>query len=56
MEGKSYHLAQQFPVHDKDVIFVANSKSQSIYQFFQALSQISGPIQSGAAACAYVKC
>ena len=33
-----------------------NSKSQSIYQFFQALSLVSGPIQSGAAACAYVKC
>jgi len=56
MEGKSYHLAQRFPVHDKDIIFVANAKSQSIYRFFQTLSLITGPIQSGAAACAYVKC
>jgi polysaccharide export outer membrane protein len=55
-EAKSYHLAQRFPVRDKDIIFVANARIQPLYQFFQSLSLISGPIQSGAAACAYIKC
>jgi polysaccharide export outer membrane protein len=55
-EAKSYLLARRFPVHDKDVIFVANAKIQPIYNVFQALSQVTGPIQTGLVACSYVKC
>jgi polysaccharide export outer membrane protein len=50
-EAKSYHLAGRFPVHDKDVIFVADAKSHPVYQFFQALSLIAGPVQSGLIVC-----
>jgi polysaccharide export outer membrane protein len=56
MEAKSYLLARRFPVHDKDIIFVANAKIQPVYQFFQALSKITGPIQTGLIACYYTTC
>ena len=55
-EASSYLLARRFPVHDKDTIFVANAEIMPIYHFFQALSQVTGPIQTGAIACNYVKC
>ena len=55
-EAKSYHLAQRFPVRDKDIIFVANARTRSLYQFFQALSLVTGPILSGASVCTYIKC
>jgi polysaccharide export outer membrane protein len=55
-EAKSYLLARRFPVHDKDIIFVANAEIQPIYHFFQALSQLTGPIQTGFLPCYYAKC
>jgi len=55
-EARSYLLARRFPVHDKDIIFVANAEIMPIYRFFQALSQVSGPVQSSVVACTYVKC
>jgi polysaccharide export outer membrane protein len=55
-EAKSYHLAQRFPVRDKDIIFVANARTRSLYQFFQALSLLTGPVLSGATVCTYIKC
>jgi polysaccharide export outer membrane protein len=56
MEAKSYLLARRFPVHDKDIIFVADAASMPIYHFFQAFSQVAGPIQNGAVVCTYLKC
>lgn len=55
-EAKSYLLARRFPVHDKDIIFVADAEIQPIYRFFQALSRITGPIQTGLITCRYAKC
>ena len=55
-EAKSYLLARRFPVHDKDIIFVANAQTVPIYHFFQALSQLTGPIQTGFLPCYYAKC
>jgi polysaccharide export outer membrane protein len=52
-EAKSYLLAQRFPVHDKDVIFVANSRYEDVYRFFSTLAQITGPIQTGLITCNY---
>ena len=56
MEAGSYPLARQFPVHDKDVIFVANAATQPIYNLFRALQQVTGPIQNGLIVCSYIKC
>ncbi len=50
-EAKSYLLAGRFPVHDKDIIFVASAEIRPIYRFFDALNQISGPIQTGLVVC-----
>ena len=55
-EARSYLLARRFPVHDKDIIFVANAQAVPIYHFFQALSQLTGPIQTGFLPCYYSKC
>jgi polysaccharide export outer membrane protein len=54
--GRSYLLARQFPVHDKDVIFAADAFSQRIYYSFQALQQVTGPIISGIVTCQSTKC
>jgi polysaccharide biosynthesis/export protein len=55
-EAESYLLARRFPVHDKDTIFVANAELMPIYRFFQALGQVTGPVQSSVVACFYIKC
>jgi hypothetical protein len=56
MDAASYPLAQRFPVRDKDVIFVADAEVQPLYHLFQALSHITGPIQTGLVVCNYTKC
>jgi polysaccharide biosynthesis/export protein len=55
-EAKSYLLARRFPVHDKDVIFVADARTHPIYNFFSVLSLLTGPIQTGIVTCYYAHC
>jgi polysaccharide export outer membrane protein len=55
-DGKTYSLAQEFPVYDKDVIFVADAPAAQVYKFFTALNQVTGPIVTGLVTCRYVKC
>jgi polysaccharide export outer membrane protein len=55
-DGKAYSLAQEFPVYDKDVIFVADAPAAQIYKFFTALNQVTGPIVTGLVTCRYAKC
>ena len=55
-DGKTYSLAQAFPVYDKDVIFVADAPAAQVYKFFTALNQVTGPIVTGLVTCRYVKC
>jgi polysaccharide export outer membrane protein len=55
-DGKAYSLAQEFPVQDKDVIFVADAPGAQVYKFFTALNQVTGPIVTGLVTCHYVKC
>ena len=55
-DAKTYSLAQEFPVYDKDVIFVADAPAAQIYKFFTALNQVTGPIVTGLVTCRYVKC
>jgi polysaccharide export outer membrane protein len=55
-DGKTYSLAQEFPVRDKDVIFVADAPAAQLYKFFTALNQVTGPIVTGLVTCRYVKC
>jgi polysaccharide biosynthesis/export protein len=55
-DGKSYFLAQKFPIRDKDVIFVADAPAAQIYKFVSALSQVTGPIVTGLLVCQSSKC
>jgi polysaccharide export outer membrane protein len=55
-DGNSYLLAQQFPVKDKDVIFVADAPAAQVYKFFAALNNVTGPIVTGLVTCQYAKC
>jgi len=55
-DGKAYLLAQQFPMHDKDVIFVADAPAAQIYKFFTALNQVTGPVVTGLVTCHYANC
>jgi polysaccharide export outer membrane protein len=55
-EAKSYLLARRFPVRDKDIIFVADSESRPVYRFFNALSNIVGPVETVILTCANSKC
>lgn len=55
-DGNSYLLAQEFQIHDKDVIFVADAPAAQIYKFFAALNNVTGPIVTGLVTCQYAKC
>jgi protein involved in polysaccharide export with SLBB domain len=55
-EARSYLLARRFPVHDKDIIFVANAEIHPIYRVFRVLSQITGPVQTGFVTCHVAGC
>jgi polysaccharide export outer membrane protein len=55
-DGKTYLLAQQFQVEDKDVIFVADAPAAQSYKFATVLNQITGPIITGLLVCQNQKC
>jgi len=46
---KSYFLAQQFPVEDKDIVYAANASSNSVQKFFILLGTLTNPILTGVA-------
>jgi polysaccharide export outer membrane protein len=50
-DAKSYPLAQEFRVRDKDIIFVANAELAGIYKGFDTLSKLTGPIITGLLTC-----
>ncbi len=45
---QSYFLAQQFAIINKDVIYVANSNSNTLQKFFQLLGTLTSPVSTGA--------
>ena len=55
-DAKSYPLAQEFRVRDKDVIFVANSEGRALYKFFSTLSKVTGPVITGFLTCQATTC
>jgi polysaccharide biosynthesis/export protein len=55
-DGNSFLLAREFPVQDKDVIFVADAPAARIYNFATGLNQVTGPIITGLLVCHYVGC
>jgi polysaccharide biosynthesis/export protein len=57
-DANSYLIARQFPVRDKDIIFVAEAASVPVQQLFMALSNVTGPVITGLLVCrtGNVKC
>jgi polysaccharide export outer membrane protein len=55
-DGEAYFLARKFPVHDRDVIFVADAPAAQTYKFFGALNQVTGPILTGLLTCSHANC
>jgi polysaccharide export outer membrane protein len=55
-DAKSYLLAKNFPVRDKDVVFVANAEIMPVYRAFTALQNVTGPIVTGLLTCQNGKC
>jgi polysaccharide biosynthesis/export protein len=51
VDAKSYFLADQFPVRDKDVIFVADAASVQVQKLFTVLSTVTGPVITGFVTC-----
>ena len=55
-DGNSYFLARQFPVRDKDLIFVADAGAVQVQKLFTLLSTITGPIVTGLLVCRQTTC
>ena len=55
-EADGYLLAKRFPVHDKDVIYVANAQYRPVYRAFVALNKIVGPIETALLTCHFNNC
>jgi polysaccharide biosynthesis/export protein len=55
-DANSYFLADQFPVRDKDIIFVADAAAAQINKIFTVFSTITGPFITGILTCQYAKC
>jgi polysaccharide export outer membrane protein len=55
-DAKSYFLVDQFPVRDKDVIFVADAGAAQVYKIFNLLNNVTGPFVTGIVTCHYVTC
>jgi len=46
-DAKSYFLAQRFPIHDRDIIYVANADLNELQKFFSLLNTLTGPVITG---------
>ncbi len=50
-DANSYLIADQFPVHNKDIIFVSDAGAVQVQKLFTLLSTVTGPIVSGLLVC-----
>ncbi|NPD68338.1 polysaccharide export protein [Lichenicola cladoniae] len=49
MNPTSYFVAQKFAMKDKDLVYIANAKTNKFYKFFNLISMIVGPAITGLA-------
>jgi polysaccharide biosynthesis/export protein len=50
-DANSYLIADRFPVHDKDIIFVSDAGAIQVQKLFTLLSSVTGPIVTGLLVC-----
>jgi polysaccharide biosynthesis/export protein len=55
-DANSYLLAREFPVHDKDVIFVADADTVPLRKVFEVVGTVVGPYRTALIVCRKVKC
>jgi polysaccharide export outer membrane protein len=55
-DAHSYLLAREFPVQDKDVIFVADAATVPLRKVFEVVGTVVGPFRSALLICARTKC
>ena len=57
-DANSYLIADQFPVRDKDIIFVSDAGAVQVQKLFGLLSSVTGPVVTGLLVCrnSNVKC
>jgi polysaccharide biosynthesis/export protein len=55
-DAGSYLLARRFPVHDKDVIFVADADAVPLRSVFEVVGTVVGPYRTGLLLCRGVRC
>ena len=57
-DANSYLIADQFPVHDKDIIFVSDAGAVQVRKLFTLFQTVTGPVISGLLVCrnSNVKC
>jgi polysaccharide export outer membrane protein len=55
-DAKSYLLASVFPVHDKDLIFVADADVAPLKKVFEVVGTVVGPFRTALLVCASAKC
>jgi polysaccharide export outer membrane protein len=57
-DANSYLIAEQFPVHDKDIIFVSDAGAIQVQKLFALLQTVTGPVVTGLLVCrnSNVKC
>jgi polysaccharide export outer membrane protein len=48
-DAKTYFVAQNFPVHNNDILYVAGARANAIQKFFGLFGSITGPLITGAA-------
>jgi polysaccharide export outer membrane protein len=55
-DANSYLLAREFPVQDKDVIFVADASAVPLRKVFEVIGMVVGPYRSALLVCHPAKC
>jgi len=57
-DANSYLVADQFPIHDKDIIFVSDAGAIQVQKLFALLQTVTGPVVTGLLVCrnSNVKC
>jgi polysaccharide export outer membrane protein len=54
-DPKYFFLARQFPMDNKDVVFVVDATLMPLYKWFRILGKLTGPIEQGFIVCAETK-
>jgi polysaccharide export outer membrane protein len=55
-DANSYLLARAFPVHDKDVIFVADAATVPLRKVFEVVGTVVGPYRTALLVCRRARC